>query len=122
METSLKRWTLAVAVVVSLLAVAAPGVATVLLLGDMNCDGVVDAGDIQPMQLAVSDPEAYDAQYPSCTIKAGDMNQDEQVNQEDLEILYDQLGLGVPAASPLGLAALAALLCLVAARALSRSA
>ena len=38
METSHKRRTLAVAVVVSLLAVAAPGVATVLLLGDMNCD------------------------------------------------------------------------------------
>lgn len=46
------------------------------LLGDMNCDGVVNILDINPFTLAIANPAAYQVQYPSCDISNGDINQD----------------------------------------------
>ena len=47
---------------------------TVALLeaGDLNCDAVVDFGDINPFVLALSDPAGYHTQYPNCPIENGD--------------------------------------------------
>ncbi|TWT41903.1 Cortical protein marker for cell polarity [Phycisphaerae bacterium RAS1] len=45
----------------------------VFLIGDMNCDGNVDIIDINPFILALSDPAAYAAQYPTCEINNGDI-------------------------------------------------
>ncbi len=45
-------------------------------LGDMNCDGTVDFGDINPFVLAISDPSGYAVAYPMCNILNGNMNCD----------------------------------------------
>ncbi len=54
------------------------------LLGDLNCDGVVSVGDINPFVLASTDPAAYRAQFPNCVIIAGDCNDDGQVTIGDI--------------------------------------
>jgi endonuclease/exonuclease/phosphatase family metal-dependent hydrolase len=53
-------------------------------LGDMNCDGTVSFGDINPFVLALSNPAAYQAAYPGCPITNGDINQDGQVGFADI--------------------------------------
>jgi hypothetical protein len=55
-----------------------------VLPGDLNCDGVVNFADISPFVLALSDPAAYQAQYPNCNILSGDINGDGQVNFADI--------------------------------------
>ena len=52
--------------------------------GDMNCDSVVDFGDINPFVLALSNPAAYSAAYPACDIANGDVNGDESVDFGDI--------------------------------------
>lgn len=47
-----------------------------LLTGDMNCDGVVDFGDINPFVLYLSDFTAWQAAYPGCPASNGDINGD----------------------------------------------
>lgn len=42
------------------------------LLGDLNCDGVVDVADIVPFVQALIDPTAYEAQYPNCARSQAD--------------------------------------------------
>ncbi len=54
------------------------------LLGDLNCDGVVSVGDINPFVLALTDPAAYAAQFPDCDILNGDCSDDEQVSVGDI--------------------------------------
>ncbi len=44
--------------------------------GDVNCDGSVDFGDINPFVLALSNPTQYAATYPGCFIENGDINLD----------------------------------------------
>ena len=51
---------------------------------DMNCDGVVDFGDINPFVLALSDPAAYASNYPLCDIGNGDINGDGEVGFGDI--------------------------------------
>jgi 1,4-alpha-glucan branching enzyme len=46
------------------------------LRGDINCDGVVDFGDINPFVLALSNPTAYAQTYPCCPLASRDINQD----------------------------------------------
>lgn len=46
------------------------------LRGDLNCDGVISFGDINPFTLAVTDPNNYAVQYPDCDIMTGDLNCD----------------------------------------------
>jgi hypothetical protein len=38
----------------------------------MNCDGVIDANDMGPFDLAMNDPTAYQQQYPNCDIAQAD--------------------------------------------------
>ncbi len=62
-----------------------------LLLGDMNCDGVVDFGDINPFVLALVDPANYPIEYPGCDIMHGDLDQDGSVGFGDINPFVDLL-------------------------------
>ncbi|MEW6199391.1 MAG: VCBS repeat-containing protein [Planctomycetota bacterium] len=52
--------------------------------GDLNCDGLVDFGDINPFVLALTNPAGYAAAFPNCDIKTGDINGDGHVNFGDI--------------------------------------
>ncbi len=51
---------------------------------DMDCDGDRDFGDINPFVQALSDPYAWKATYPVCSIMNGDVNNDGSVNVGDI--------------------------------------
>lgn len=53
-------------------------------LGDLNCDGVTGFDDINPFVLALSNPAAWQAQYPDCDILNGDINDDGSVDFSDI--------------------------------------
>ncbi len=55
------------------------------VIGDMNCDGLVNNGDIDPFVLAVTDAGAYELAYPACDILRGDCNEDGLVNNGDID-------------------------------------
>ena len=55
------------------------------LLGDVNCDGTVNALDIEPFLVALFDPTGYPLQYPDCDINLADINGDGSVNALDIE-------------------------------------
>ncbi|MCB9858416.1 MAG: endonuclease [Phycisphaerales bacterium] len=57
---------------------------TASTVGDMNCDGVVNFGDIGPFSLAMADATAYGSAYPACDINRGDLNGDTLVDGRDL--------------------------------------
>ncbi|MEW6199108.1 MAG: hypothetical protein AB1601_10665 [Planctomycetota bacterium] len=52
--------------------------------GDVNCDGEVDFGDINPFVLILTNPAAWQAQYPTCDPKTGDINGDGIVDFGDI--------------------------------------
>ena len=52
--------------------------------GDLNCDGVVNFGDINPFVLALSSPAGYEAAYPGCNVMLADCNGDGYVNFADI--------------------------------------
>ncbi len=54
-------------------------------IGDMNCDGVVDNGDIDAFVLALTDAAAYRLAYPACDINNGDCNLDGVVDNGDID-------------------------------------
>jgi hypothetical protein len=54
-------------------------------IGDVNCDGSIDAFDIEPFVTALVDPEAYLAAYPTCDPALADANGDERVDAFDIE-------------------------------------
>ncbi|MGE0479603.1 MAG: hypothetical protein AB7Q17_03925 [Phycisphaerae bacterium] len=60
-------------------------VGTPALLGDMNCDGMVNNFDIDPFVLALTDPAGYAAAFPSCNINNADANMDGFVNNFDID-------------------------------------
>ena len=60
-------------------------------LGDLNCDGVTDFGDLGPFVLALIDPGGYDAAYPSCHIGRADMDWNGEVNGADIQLFVDRL-------------------------------
>jgi hypothetical protein len=47
-----------------------------LLRGDLNCDGVIDFGDINPFVQYLSNFAAWQTTYPNCPAVAGDINAD----------------------------------------------
>jgi hypothetical protein len=55
-----------------------------LMYGDMNCDGVVDAADIDGFVLALVNPAGYAAAYPQCLLLNADCNGDGVVNNFDI--------------------------------------
>jgi hypothetical protein len=54
-------------------------------LGDQNCDGALNAFDIDPFVLALNDPAAYAEQHPGCGVVLADINGDGQVNAFDID-------------------------------------
>jgi hypothetical protein len=53
-------------------------------LGDLNCDGAVNLGDINPFVLALSNPTAYAVEFPDCDRNLADINQDRSVGLGDI--------------------------------------
>ena len=53
--------------------------------GDMNCDGTVNAFDIEPFLLALFDPDEYRLRYPNCNINRADINGDGAIDAFDIE-------------------------------------
>jgi hypothetical protein len=56
----------------------------VALRGDLNCDGSVNFGDINPFVLLLSNPAAWQAAYPACPSMTGDINGDGSVGFGDI--------------------------------------
>ncbi len=54
-------------------------------LGDLNCDGWVNNGDIDAFVFALSYPEQYPDEYPDCDVILGDINGDGWVNNGDID-------------------------------------
>jgi hypothetical protein len=52
--------------------------------GDLNCDGQVGFGDINPFVLRLSNPDAYSATYPGCPDGNGDVNENGSVGFDDI--------------------------------------
>lgn len=55
-----------------------------VLRGDLNCDGKVDFGDINPFVLLLSDPAGYAIAFPDCDPAHGDINADGNVDFGDI--------------------------------------
>lgn len=62
-----------------------------ILLGDMNCDGILSVGDIGGFVLALTNPSGYAAQFPNCDIDAADVNQDGIISVGDIGSFVDLL-------------------------------
>jgi hypothetical protein len=63
----------------------------VIRLGDMDCSSAVNVSDIAPFVLALTDPDEYAQQYPSCDLLLGDLNQDGIVDGLDIPPFVEQL-------------------------------
>ncbi len=59
-------------------------VADGVLDGDLNCDGNISVGDINPFVLAITDAAAYEAAFPDCDIDAADINGDNMTSVGDI--------------------------------------
>ena len=59
----------------------------------MNCDGDIDAFDIEPFLVALFEPDEYPIRYPDCDINLADINGDGSIDALDIEPL---LGLLFP--------------------------
>lgn len=55
------------------------------ITADLNCDGTINAFDIDPFVLALTDPIAYAAAYAGCDVNRADINQDGEVNAFDID-------------------------------------
>jgi probable HAF family extracellular repeat protein len=55
------------------------------LLGDLNCDGLVNSFDIDPFVLALTNPAGYANAFPNCDIRRADVNGDGLVNSFDID-------------------------------------
>lgn len=52
---------------------------------DMNCDGAVDAFDIDPFIIALLEPSTYEQQYPDCNLMHADVNASGTVDAFDID-------------------------------------
>ena len=57
---------------------------SLILLGDTNCDGQTDFGDINPFVLALSNAGQYAIMYPDCPLANADINTDGTVDFADI--------------------------------------
>jgi hypothetical protein len=60
------------------------GVVTPRIIGDVNCDGDVGFGDINPFVLLLSNPAGWQAAFPDCNPANGDVNDDGSVDFGDI--------------------------------------
>lgn len=89
---------------------------SITIVGDLNGDGRVDQLDVSPFVLALTDPDAYAAQYPDLDpLLLGDIDASGALNCDDVKAFLDLL-VGGPGASavpePATLMALTAGACL----------
>jgi hypothetical protein len=54
--------------------------------GDLNCDGTVNAFDIDPFVLALTDPPSYSTAFVGCSAMLADTNGDGAVNAFDIDL------------------------------------
>ncbi len=65
------------------------------LCGDANCDGSFDGADIDPFFLAISDPTAWIAAFPNCSLLCTvDVNHDGVVDGADIYPFFTALAAG----------------------------
>ena len=60
-------------------------------LGDLNCDGEINAFDIDPFVLALTDPAGYASAWPDCDIMLADINGDGEINAFDIDPFVELL-------------------------------
>jgi hypothetical protein len=58
-------------------------------IGDCNCDGEVDFGDIDAFVIALTDPGIYEETYPGCNWRSADVNCDGRITFDDVEPFTD---------------------------------
>jgi hypothetical protein len=63
--------------------------------GDLNCDGTINAFDIDPFVMALTNPTLYVSTY-DCELLNGDINCDGQVNAFDIDPFVQCLTTGCP--------------------------
>ncbi|MBL8878667.1 MAG: CHRD domain-containing protein [Phycisphaerales bacterium] len=61
---------------------------------DTNCDDAVDNFDIDAFVLALTNPEAYEMQYPDCFVLNSDINHDNVVNNFDIDGFVECIASG----------------------------
>ncbi len=54
-------------------------------VGDANCDGATDNGDIDAFVLALLDPAGYAVVHPGCDIERADANDDHVIDNADID-------------------------------------
>lgn len=59
--------------------------------GDLNCDGSVNAFDVEAFTLALSEPDAYRQRLPECDAALGDLNYDGTFNAFDVDAFVQRL-------------------------------
>ena len=59
--------------------------------GDLNCDNVVSFADIGCFVQTMTDPDAYQLEYPNCDINHADLNGDGSLNSLDIDPFVDLL-------------------------------
>jgi hypothetical protein len=59
--------------------------------GDLNCDDMVNAFDIDPFVLALTDAAAYGLSFPGCDVLLADINDDGVVNAFDIDPFVELL-------------------------------
>ncbi len=64
---------------------AAPQSGSQFEVGDLNCDGWINNGDIDPFTLALTDPAAYALTFPDCDPNLADINGDGWTNNGDID-------------------------------------
>ncbi len=64
---------------------------TIGTIGDMNCDGTVNNGDIDAFVMALTDEAAYAGSYPNCHLELADCNGDGWVTNGDIDPFVDLL-------------------------------
>ncbi|MCG3126113.1 MAG: hypothetical protein CHACPFDD_00943 [Phycisphaerae bacterium] len=60
-------------------------------VGDLNCDGSVDAFDIEGFVVAIADPALYALLHPECDRMLADVNDDSSANAFDIDPFVDIL-------------------------------
>jgi hypothetical protein len=64
------------------------------VVGDLNCDGAVDFGDINPFVLRLSNPGQYQSEYPGCPDENADIDEDGVVGFGDINPFVALLSAG----------------------------
>jgi type 1 fimbria pilin len=72
------------------------GLKAYYILGDLNCDYVVDFDDINPFVLAVASHTEYTAAYPHCNYYLADCNEDGFVDFDDINPFVAAISGGTP--------------------------